>query len=148
MGVHRRHDVGPRLVNGGVDVVGGRARFVFGGHHLIAIDIVFDDVGRSDLFHEDVLGLDQKMIGLAGYTHRDMVVGHVDRHKMRNQPVRGSKLAAQLPLFIRDAFAQQLRLLLPAPCVNSHRSCLTIFNRRTLTWCVNRRAPQGAHLPP
>ena len=147
MGVHRRHDVGPRLVDGGVHVVGGRARFVFGGHHLLTVDIVFDDVGRGDLFHEHVLRLNQKMVGLAGYTHRDVVVGHVDRHEMRDQPVRSGKLAAQLPLFVRDAFTQQLRLFLAAPCINRHRSCLTIFNQRTLTWRVNCCALQGAHLP-
>ncbi len=110
--VHGGGDVGPRLQHRRVQVVGGGARLVPGLHRQVAVQVVLDEVGRGDLLHENVVGLDEKMIRLAGNAHRDVVVGHVDEHEVRDQAVRRRELAAQPP-FLR-AYAPAERALGPS----------------------------------
>ena len=90
-----------------MQVVRGRTRLVRGLHDLVAVDIVFHEIGCRDLFHEHSVGFDEKMIRFARHAHGNVVVSHADEHEMRDQPVRGRQLATQLPFILAYALAQK-----------------------------------------
>jgi hypothetical protein len=95
--MHRGHDIRPRLHHGRVHVVGGGARLELRRHHLPAVDVVFDEVGRGDLLHEKRLGLDEKMIRLARHARGNVVVGEIDVDEVADESMRRRELAAQRP---------------------------------------------------
>src|SRR5260221_14517016 len=83
------------------------------------------------------------MLRLAREARRDMVVGHVDEHEMRDQAVRCGELAAQLPFLGAHALANRACGLSHLDDVAFHHRSLSIA-RTQLSCCTYDASAPGA----
>src|SRR5215470_5871702 len=105
MRVNDRVQILARHVDRAVDHEAGVVHLVGRVVEDFSVAVDLDQVRCSDLFVQQSVRIDEKLILRARHAYRDVVVDHVRPAVMRDQPISGGELDARLPLLVADLLA-------------------------------------------
>ena len=69
----------------------------------VALKVDFDEIGGSDLIISEAVGVDEKVMLLPWYSHREMILGHLAPAEIVEHTVAAGQIDAQPPLLSCDS---------------------------------------------
>jgi hypothetical protein len=103
VGVQYALDIVTRAVNGAVNGEARRIDRPGAVAHFVSLHVDFDQAGSGDLIEHHAVGIDEKVEFGSRHAGGDVGEDQVIPMEMRDQPIGGSQVDANCPLFRREA---------------------------------------------